>query len=207
MLKRQSLAALFHNLQDTVWQLQRTLHSTNAAEPSGTCTGTAKFKSRPPAVFVDTDGNLQMAQREMLYTEEGSFHMTKDITKSIPFTFSRKYIWRLQDDASQPPEISIWFAKPGTEDIDYLFHKFLVQRLHETSPTEALVTFEAECSGGHLCIGDYYSSSYVFLGKKAGDDGAFQLEVDSWRMHHDVRGPTKDQTIETIFTKATGSVS
>lgn len=130
--------------------------------------------------------------------------MSNSLPNSPSFAFSRKYVWRLRDNEVQPPDISIWFTKPGTEEIDYLFHTFLVQRVNESSTKKnGEAFFEVDCSGGHLCVEDYYSSSYVFSGERTGDDGAAGLgiKLNSWTMHHDVRGPKKDQSIETLFEK------
>jgi hypothetical protein len=52
--------------------------------------------------------------------------------------------------------------------------------------------------GGHLCVDDYYSSSYVF--EMSGIDPT-TVRLSSWSMMHEVRGPKKDQIIETTFTR------
>lgn len=182
------------------WNLTRKLHSVNAAEPSGNCKGTATFTIRQPAVFVDDDGVLQTASKEMLYSEQGEFEMiTPTQSMSVPkFSFSRKYIWRLQEDKSANPEITIWFVKPGTEQIDYLFHKFLLQHITDGSKDGTTVS-SVECSGGHLCVEDYYSSSYIFdLQNELADNPSLR----EWNMLHEVRGPKKDQVIETSFSRA-----
>lgn len=208
MTKYTLLPALWHSLENTRWALHRTLHSTNTAEPSGTCNGTAKFTSRPPSTFVDRDKQVQPAAGEMLYVEEGSFRMSNSLPNSPAFSFSRKYIWRLRDERPGPPEISIWFTKPGTEEIDYLFHTFLVQRMDEAEGDSVDSSgIKVICSGGHLCVEDFYSSTYVFSGTKTEDGEGMKIEVDSWTMHHDVRGPKKDQSIETVFRKNDGILS
>lgn len=79
-----------------------------------------------------------------------------------------------------------------------------MQRVDESKATAGdEARLEVDCSGGHLCVEDYYSSSYLFSGKRKGGDAELDIDVDSWTMHHDVRGPKKDQTIETVFKKAT----
>lgn len=199
--KSDALSILWHGLQGT-WQLKRSLHSLNAAEPSGNCTGVAAFTSRQPAVFVNADGKLQMASQEMLYSEQGEFDMASTVGTPMPkFSFSRKYVWRLQDENAQQPEISVWFVKPGTEEIDYLFHKFLVQSFTEDSMNDSHIS-NIECSGGHLCVEDYYSSTYAFQFSSETQSCGGEDVLASWTMLHEVRGPKKDQVIETTFTKA-----
>lgn len=189
---------MWHGLPGT-WQLTRSLHSMNAAEPSGNCRGTAEFTPRQPAIFVDEDGKFQNASREMLYSEQGEFEMIGNAsggtTKPPKFTFSRKYVWRLQDRQDSSPEISIWFVKPGTDKIDYLFHKFVVQSTKEDADSTNVV----ECSGGHLCVEDYYSSEYTFRLTSTDDKNTQESRLASWKMLHEVRGPNKDQVITTDF--------
>jgi len=198
--KSSALTTLWNGLQGT-WQLKRKLHSMNAAEPSGNCIGTASFTPRQPAIFVDNEGKLQNASKEMLYSEQGDFEMlsTNSMANAPKFSFSRKYVWRLQDEKSANPEISIWFVKPGTEQLDYLFHKFLVQDVTEDKKSPKSLT-TVECSGGHLCVEDYYSSTYTFqLGERTNNDPN-NGNIACWTMLHEVRGPKKDQIIETKFT-------
>lgn len=197
-MARSTIEQVWRQLQGT-WSLTRKLHSVNAAEPSGDCRGTATFKIRQPAIFVDDDGVLQNATQEMLYAEQGDFEMatTAGSTNVPKFSFSRKYVWRLQNDKTKNPEISIWFVKPGTEQIDYLFHKVLFQHVTEHTK-EGKDRSSVECSGGHLCVEDFYSSTYTFH-LQDGEDG--QALLQDWDMLHEVRGPKKDQVIETHFTK------
>ena len=199
--KSSALTTLWHGLQGT-WQLKRRLHNIDeAGGPSGNCTGTASFTSRQPSIFVDGEGKLQNASREMLYSEQGDFEITSlnGATNLPRFSFSRKYVWRLQDEKTGSPEISVWFVKPSTEQIDYLFHKFVVQDLTEDAKS-GKPNVAVECSGGHLCVEDYYSSTYTFrLGQRSIDDLA-DFVLARWALVHEVRGPKKDQIIETEFT-------
>lgn len=195
--KAAALESIWRGLLGT-WRLSRTLQSANSSEPSGTCSGTVTFTMQEPAVFVDIDGQLQKASKQLLYTETGEFEMSSNLGLSTPapkFTFSRKYIWRLQHYDLSNPEISVWFPKPGTEKVDYLFHKFLIQSVDQTADR-----LHIDCSGGHLCVDDYYSSSYTFcLGHAIGN--TVDATLQSWTMLHEVRGPKKDQIIETQFSQ------
>lgn len=190
---------LFENLTGT-WILHRSLQSANASEPSGRCTGKATFTRTQPSPVVDTDGKLQLADAELLYHEQGDFEMTTSApgqaSNVLKFPFSRKYIWRLQktEDADK---LSVWFTKPGTNTIDYLFHKIDI-----ALPDEDLQAQKGEIAlhgaGGHLCVEDFYSSSYTFNMSSGSPDLA---RLVSWTTTHEVRGPKKDQILETTFTK------
>jgi len=193
------LTNLFHNLAGK-WQLSRELHSADDAEPSGKCQGEATFTITQPSPVVDSDGSLQLADAELLYHEHGEFEMTTSthLWNEVPkFVFSRKYIWRLQT-AKDAHTISVWFTKPGTDIIDYLFHKIDIPLQSEVDSGLSAHAITLKGSGGHLCVDDFYSSSYSFhLNPSGGPD------VLSWfTTTHEVRGPTKDQLIETTFSRA-----
>ncbi|KAL6250740.1 hypothetical protein RBB50_003043 [Rhinocladiella similis] len=190
---------LFHDLRGT-WHLNRKLQSGHPSEPSGRCEGKATFTQTQPSPVLDADGKLQIADAELLYHEEGEFEMdlpnvgqTTDVPK---FPFSRKYIWRLQE-SDDKVSMSIWFTAPGTNLIDYLFHTVDIVRNDEDGDNaENSVILQG--SGGHLCVDDYYSSSYSFSLSSKHHTSA---SLSSWSMKHEVRGPKKDQVIETTFTR------
>lgn len=189
------LRDVFHSLAGT-WALHRKLQSEHAAEPSGTCTGTAAFTVTQPSPVLDSDGTLNLADAQLLYHEQGEFEMFQiSSTQGGPipkFTFSRKYIWRLQttDDTHT---ISVWFTKPGTDTIDYLFHKI------DVPSDQSIDTMTIHGAGGHLCVEDFYSSSYQFHLDQNDTDATPTLA--SFNTTHEVRGPKKDQLIETSFTR------
>lgn len=180
------LQALFLSLAGT-WALDRDLASNNADEPAGKCRGTATFVARIPSPVVDPDGKLHLAVAEMLYHETGEFQLPNHI--KVPF--SKKYIWRLTQNI---PKISLWFTKPGTEQIDYLFHDI---DLHEDTGRG-----EARGTGGHLCVDDFYSTAYAFqIPRDSIADQHNRPAVASWETVHEVQGPKKDQTLTTRFTR------
>ncbi len=198
------LITLFHNLSGT-WLLHRKLHSADASEPAGRCSGKATFTKTPtPSPVVDAKGKLHLADAEFLYHEQGEFEMMTapqiEAGKVPVFSFSRKYIWRLQTTENASGTISIWFTKPGTDTIDYLFHNIdLPVDQDEPCPTKHKRVLHG--TGGHVCVDDFYSSSYSFtLSQKEDDDPS--LSLSSWTTLHEVRGPKKDQIIETTFIKA-----
>lgn len=196
------LTELFHKLAGT-WTLTRTLNSANATEPSGSCTGTATFTVTQPSPVLGSDGKLNLADAELLYHEQGEFEMAKQssVQAAIPkFTFSRKYIWRLQKTHDNHT-ISVWFTKPGTNTIDYLFHKIDIPIDNNllSNPSDVIVI---EGAGGHLCVEDFYSSSYTFhLDRRDGNPPL----LSSFTTTHEVRGPKKDQLIQTTFEIAHGN--
>lgn len=183
MSRATHLQALFDSLAGT-WALDRDLTSANASEPSGRCSGTAIFTRRKPSPVVDENGKLNLTDAEMLYHETGEFHLPTQV--KVPF--SKKYVWRFDHDV---PKISIWFTKPGTDKVDYLFHN-----IDLAVDADAR---EARGSGGHLCVEDFYATSYVFtLASSQTPPGP---TVASWETTHEVRGPKKDQVLTTRFTR------
>lgn len=189
----EALARLvFHQLQGT-WKLERTLKSTNTSEPSGKCYGKASFSPRPVTAVKD-----EIAVEEMLYEEHGDFEMSlpgKIGYASPHLTFSRKYIWRLS--AHVEPGVSVWFTKPGTEELDYLFHK---QDLRSTTHTDSKVTVSAlRAHGSHLCVEDIYETDYQY--DLALEPQGKETTIRQWSTSHTVKGPKKDQLITTTFTQ------
>ena len=192
-------ACLFEGLHGT-WVLRRTLQSANSSEPSGRCTGKATFTRTKPTPVIDDNGKLQLADEELLYYEQGEFELTpsnSNQTSSIPrFPFSRKYIWRLHRTEGVY-KISVWFTKPGTDTIDYLFHNIDIALAGKDASTQSC-DINLHGSGGHICVDDFYSSLYTF---NLTPNSPESINLTSWSMTHEVRGPKKDQTIETMFTK------
>jgi hypothetical protein len=191
MARATSTAKLFESLAGT-WTLERNLHSTNASEPSGKCFGTASFNSRTPTPVLGEDGKLDQPVAEMLYHEQGEF----ELPNSLRLPFSKKYVWRLNQEP-QEMRISVWFAKPGTDAVDYLFHKVGIPYDDSgvQAGTEQNPYHQIHGSGSHLCIDDFYSTSYTFTFDRD------SLTVSAWESLHEVRGPTKDQLIFTKFAK------
>ncbi|KEF63036.1 uncharacterized protein A1O9_01012 [Exophiala aquamarina CBS 119918] len=193
------LTNLFHNLAGK-WLLNRKLHSADETEPSGKCHGEATFTITQPSPVIDSDGSLHLADAELLYHEQGEFEMTTSTQirgEVLKFVFSRKYIWRLQT-TQDVHTISVWFTKPGTDAIDYLFHKIEIPLLSEHDSGLSTQEITLSGSGGHLCVEDFYSSSYSFHLNPPSSGP----ELLSWfTTTHEVRGPKKDQLIETTFSR------
>jgi hypothetical protein len=201
------LASLFKSLEGS-WKLERRLNSANASEPSGRCHGVAHFTSRPPSK-VETDfPGLGEVVGEMLYHEEGQFQMqASSVGVQMPYmTFSRNYIWRLNPAATGAgrPLCSLWFTKPGTEELDYLFHSLLIDghTLSQQDDQFQQSTSVIRAHGSHLCVEDQYETEYLFTVLEH-EDGA-NLSLAKWQTLHTVKGPMKDQRIATTFTRDDG---
>lgn len=183
--------AVFRQLQGK-WKLDRTLKSTNTSEPSGKCYGIASFTPRPVTKISD-----HKASDEMLYEESGDFEISvppNAAYASPRLTFSRKYIWRLSD--GEEPTISVWFTKPGTEELDYLFHEQDLRSNSDASTKSR--TAAARAHGSHLCVADMYETDYRYdLSNEIAPENSKILQ---WSTSHTVKGPKKDQLIMTTFT-------
>jgi hypothetical protein len=183
-----TFASLFESLAGK-WTLERNLHSTNANEPSGKCYGHASFTSRTPIPVPLEDGKFDQADAELLYHEQGEFELPN--TMRLPF--SKKYVWRLNQESS---EISVWFVKPTSDSVDYLFHKIAVPHDDAIEVSDKQKEHrQIHGTGGHLCVDDFYNTSYTFT------FDANDKQIVAWESLHEVKGPKKDQLIFTKFAK------
>ncbi|RMD44280.1 hypothetical protein DV735_g788, partial [Chaetothyriales sp. CBS 134920] len=194
MSRTASLARLFDSLAGN-WLLLRELQSTHPSDPSGFCHGTASFSPRDPSPVINEDGKVEAATAELLYEEDG--HV--EVSATVKFAFSKKYVWCLNQQADSG-RISVWFTKPGTDTIDYIFHKITVDPA-KTVKSDHGTVLAIEGSGGHLCVEDFYHSTYTFYLSDSADNQVGPL-FSSFQTVHEVRGPKKDQLITTQFTRA-----
>jgi Family of unknown function (DUF6314) len=200
---------LFKSLEGS-WSLERKLNSSNASEPSGKCQGIARFTIPSPGPIGRGIQEHRDVVREMLYHEEGQFQMQAPAPGvHMPYiTFSRNYIWRLNSAkaASGEPLISLWFTKPGTEQLDYLFHILAMddQTSGQLSEHSRPGAFVIQAHGSHLCVEDHYETDYAFRFMDQGD--AAEPSLAQWQTIHTVKGPNKNQRIETTFTRDQGKV-
>jgi hypothetical protein len=195
---------LFKSLEGS-WSLERKLNSSNVSEPSGQCQGIARFTIPILGPIGCGIQEHEDVAREMLYHEEGQFQMQAPAPGvHMPYmTFSRNYIWRLNSAkaASGEPLISLWFTKPGTEQLDYLFHILAMddQTLGQLSEHSRQSASVIQAHGSHLCVEDQYETDYTFRFTDQGD--AAEPLLTQWQTIHTVKGPNKDQRIETTFTR------
>ena len=191
------LASLLSSLATSRWKLTRTLRSDNPLDLNGELRGTASFA--PLSNSADHD---------WLYSEEGEIPAGVGAAALPPgLRWTKKYIWRSDNDASQ---ISVWFVKvaPGPEEADYLFHNFdfsdalappsdtadpPTEFIASTAPPASAVpdaeTEVLAARGNHLCINDMYRTAYSFRVRQSTG------EVLTWTSRHVVKGPKKDQEI------------
>ncbi|KAJ5226151.1 hypothetical protein N7468_007376 [Penicillium chermesinum] len=189
------LASLITSLGGCRWKLTRTLRSDNPHDLNGELRGTAQFTP------------LSNSDSDWLYSEEGEIPSGGAGALPAGLRWTKKYIWRSSNDASQ---ISVWFVKvaPGPEEVDYLFHNFdfsdavappsdnkepPTQFIAPTVPPSSTVpdneTTVLAARGNHLCINDMYRTAYSFrISSTTG-------EVLTWTSRHVVKGPKKDQEI------------
>ena len=212
---------LFHGLQGT-WTLDRSLKSDNASEPSGRCSGTATFTPRHPSSADQKPSQDVRIVEEMLYHETGileSSALRSTASSVSPMSFERKYIWRMMTLDSctcianrkrtegSLHTLSIWFTKPGTDKLDYIFHELDAD--FEPAPWQShgdeLGCMSLKARGSHLCVEDQYETEYIFHSKPIeppNKDASHRFHLQQWKTIHIVAGPKKSQRIATTFTRS-----
>jgi hypothetical protein len=158
------------------WILQRTIISRIASYPSGKLSGKAYFKPRTP-----TDSSADL---EYLYLENGEFKADNGFNFSAKRTYVHRY-------SESDDTLSVWFTKTDQKSVDYFFHslQFVPPSKEEAKNKTALW----KANSSHLCIEDLYDVEYEFYFK-----GATLLK---WSMEYTVRGPAKDYTISSVYTR------
>ncbi|KXS19438.1 hypothetical protein M427DRAFT_52880 [Gonapodya prolifera JEL478] len=153
------------------WSLERIAVSRNNFQPGGRFSGSARFQ---PQANSSTASGL-----EYLYTEEGEFTFAGG-----KLTAKRHYVWRYDERSDT---ISVWFVR--TDDhtrADYLYHEV---EFAKASPGSSTVTAGAS----HLCVRDLYGVKYTF---HISED-----KVHSWRLLCEVKGPAKDYTLDSAYSR------
>lgn len=176
------IKAIFESLRGS-WTLQRTLTSKLASFPSGTFTGTATFT---PHHSFDSSS--------LLYHESGELKTSNGLVLRA----NKKYLYSYQPEQDK---ITAWFVKesrdgdnatPNTDEADYVFHE-LVFEDDDNSAAAVGSAVRLKANGNHLCIKDFYSAFYEF---------SMQNEVlERWSLTYEVKGPSKDYTSSTTFTR------
>jgi hypothetical protein len=158
------------------WKLQRTITSRIASYPSGALSGKAYFKARTP---TDSAADL-----EYLYLENGEFKADNGFN----FEAKRTYVHRYAESSDT---LSVWFTKPDQKTVDYFFHslQFITPSIEDAKSGNA----PWKANSSHLCIEDLYDVEYEFYFKGA--------TLRKWSMEYTVRGPAKDYTIRSVYTR------
>lgn len=163
------------------WNLERDIASQLPSHPSGHFSGTAKFLLRDGTA----DGRESVAPgtdlgMEYLYIEEGDFKAYNGFT----FRATRRYVYRYDEQADK---LSVWFVKTDDQKkADYLFHE-----VNFAKPEDETKGWTA--TSGHLCIDDFYDVKYDF--------GFQAVNLRDWRISYSVKGPKKDYTIDSTYTR------
>jgi tRNA A64-2'-O-ribosylphosphate transferase len=182
-----SVPTLFHSLVGT-WNMYRKITNFHSQGFAGDVTGTALFQERAPSASG--------ADSEYLYIESGTFKTTS----GAEFQASRRWIWRLSDNSvdsegngpvSTPQIVSIHFVKLDGVTEDYLYNELEFNR-DSIEEEENMMVARAD----HPCGEDFYKSVYKMSLASLGD-----VEVRKFEVEHQVKGPSKDYTSTTWYTR------
>ncbi|WPA96848.1 uncharacterized protein RHO25_001456 [Cercospora beticola] len=171
--------ATFRALQGK-WRLNRNIDSRLSSFPSGVLEGEASFHPRSPT----PDKSGEAFDLEYLYQETGVLRLQI----GAAMTARRSYVYRYSEAKDQ---LSIWFVKPESDlEVDYLFHN-----LQFAYPSEAKAQGACSASADHLCVEDMYWTKYSFPFSG--------ISLRSFTTTHTVKGPSKDYTMVTQFSRPT----
>ncbi|KAF2209369.1 hypothetical protein CERZMDRAFT_114041 [Cercospora zeae-maydis SCOH1-5] len=169
--------ATFRALQGN-WQISRTIDSRLSSFPSGVLEGKASFHPRLPT----PDKSGETFDLEYIYQEMGVLR----IQNGSAVTARRSYVYRYSEARDK---LSVWFVKPENDlEVDYLFHN-----LHFAYPNDAKAQGACSASAEHLCVEDMYETKYRFP--------FCGIALRNFATTHTVRGPSKDYTMVTQFSR------
>jgi len=180
-------AAVFRSLHGR-WIVNRSYTSRYPGYPSGPSTGTAEFTLRS-AAQEQSQGN-ELCQKEYLYSEK------TELTSSTGDALSgtQHYIYRY-DEAND--KLGVFFTnRDEALSLGNLFHKvdFEVPPEEEGSPqTSRREKSPWSAKASHFCSPDSYEVAYVFCFRGA--------DLREWKVEYEVKGPKKDYSIETWYTR------
>jgi hypothetical protein len=201
------------------WTLRRTLRSDNPADITGDLCGTASFHAQK------SHGNAPESDdvlRDMVYREEGT--MPAAIRGMAGLRWSKKYIWRLDQDTSAESDgypagggISVWFVKIRSQhdrpvpvededdEADYLFHDFEFNVARQETEGEEFVepptppSVVPEESVVLMARGNHLCIKDMYRTAYAFRVAPDTGEVLSWASRHVVKGPKKVQDIVNFY--------
>ncbi|KAF2755973.1 hypothetical protein EJ05DRAFT_502447 [Pseudovirgaria hyperparasitica] len=179
-----STLLIFRSLVGT-WQLERTLSSKLTTHPSGTVEGSATFNTHNESVRDIKEGE------EVMYEESGSFKTNN----GLEFSVRRRYLYRYDPKSD---EISVLFVKEDGKTDDGLFVQLQILDGENDG-----ITRKARSKETHVCAADLYDAAYEFHTQKpSGGEGLGGMA--EFHVRYDVRGPQKDYTSATIYTRLPG---
>ena len=196
-------AAVFRSLHGS-WILNRTCVSRLPEYPSGVSTGTAEFAPRQtssfsspkPSTSQETPTNGEPHNLiEYLYSER------TELTTSagLKLAGTKQYIYQYDEPNDK---LVVYFAKRDTgSTLESLFHRVDFEEVPlddennnsaaAPSPSPQKTPWYAKAS--HWCSPDMYEVKYEFFFKGA--------DVEKWKIEYEVKGPKKDYSLETWYTR------
>ena len=176
-------AAVFRSLHGS-WTLNRTYDSRRPEYPSGVSTGTAEFIPRQASSTSSPSINSDPHDLEYLYSEQTE--LTTSSGSKLAGT--QQYIYQYDEPKDK---LEVYFAKRDSgSPLDSLFHRVDFEGPSENAPPK--MPWGAKAS--HWCSPDTYEVRYEFYFKGA--------DVERWKIVYEVKGPKKDYTMETWYTRA-----
>ena len=194
-------AAVFRSLHGS-WILNRTCVSRHPDYPSGAGTGTAEFVARQTSISPKSSTSQETSADdgeprnlvEYLYSER------TELTTSagLKLTGTKQYIYQYDEPNDK---LEVYFVKRDSgSSIESLFHRLDFEEevpLDEHANTNANAappTKTPWCAkASHWCSPDRYEVRYMFFFKGA--------DVEKWKIEYEVKGPKKDYSIETWYTR------
>jgi hypothetical protein len=180
-------AAVFRSLYGS-WIINRTYTSRCSGYPSGHSTGTADF------IFEKVSSATLFAQEkpsdtEYLYSEKTQMSSSTGTT----FLGTRQYIYRY-DEAND--KLQVFFVNRGKEiSLGHLFHEVDLELPLEEASSQISCSEKLpwRAKAIHHCSPDTYDVTYTFFFKG--------VDLSKWRVGYEVKGPKKDYSIETWYTR------
>lgn len=87
--------------------------------------------------------------------------------------------------------LSVWFVKGDNKTVDYLFHEMKIIMPEDNGDASESNSSGWKATSYHLCIQDHYNVEYEFRFRG--------VALESWTMAYDVKGPSKDYRISSVF--------
>ena len=190
--------AVFRSLHGS-WILNRTYNSRHPQHPSGVNTGTAEFIPRQASSLSSSPSTSQAPQGihsdsnklEYLYSE----HTELTNSAGLNLAETKHYIYQYDEPTDK---LEVYFTRQDSgSSLDSLFHQveFDIRApldLENAPPPPDLKT-PWKARGSHCCSLDTYEVRYMFYFKGA--------DVERWRIEYEVKGPKKDYSMETWYTR------
>jgi len=179
--------AVFRSLHGS-WILNRTYISRHPHDPSGVGTGTAEFIPRqaelPPSTSQETRAlNDEPRNMEYLYSEQ----IELTTAAGLKLAGTKQYIYQYDEPNDK---LEVYFTKRDySSSLDSLFHRVDFEAPSET----ALPKTPWRAKGSHWCSPDTYEVKYMFYFKG--------VDVEKWKIEYEVKGPKKDYSMETWYTR------